>query len=342
MSLTRLQIETRIRSMLWQVPGRAPRNLWGAEGKDLLAPGLLKVLINQGLKEWAIENLIDRQEFGHSGGNQLSANSRGYTLPSDLLVVEEAKVAYDNSTGFLGYPIIIIAEHNLDSQLAAYASRGGLLAGNVRQWSYRDYALSAADETLIRTTGKTITYASLGADISGNTPPDTFDVAPFFVSCYAEANRGIWVDSNDTSGFTIKAMPLGKSAPFNISFSFRDVFETLSASAEGAFGIPQRMFIHQNSFYLDPIPNDNYTFKMYGWHLPADLSADASTPDPMAVYHESIFLKIKELVARELNVVNEGQIVGQAEKAAQRARKFDSERHEATRFVKQGNEFWEW
>jgi len=191
--------------------------------------------------------------------------------------------------------------------------------------------------------GKTITYQSLGADLHGNVPPTTFDVPPFHRGIHAEADRDLFVSANTATGFTIKAGFAGPEPPFEINFSFTTIgavsagVDTISANA----GIPERMFVWQDEFFLDPIPNDTYTFRMFGYHLPNALSAGTDAPSALGIYGEVIFTKTKVLIARELNVANEGQIQQQYANVAAIADKVDRERHHTVMIVDaKGGGYW--
>lgn len=239
MSLNLDQISTRLRTMRWQIPGfPKPVNLWG-ENKGLISVTMMTKLINQSLDEWALELKIDKNDWilddGAGGEGTLVVDQRRYLLPNDLLVATEARVAYDDSTGFTGYPLIVVNERFLDSALT---------------------------------------------------------------------------DINVTN--------------------------TLTNTTEPVTDRPERIFVWQDEFWLDPIPDDTYTLRLWGYHLPDTLSTGTDSPDPMGIYHESIFLKAKELVARELGVANQGVIIAESKRLARTVKDFDKERHDSVKIVEPG------
>jgi hypothetical protein len=244
-SLTLQQMEGRLRGMRWQIPGeKMPVNLWGGEGKKLMPVSLMRKLITQAIGEWAMETRITKDvwEIADSNGDvsTLTSGERRYSLPDDLMIITEAKVAYDDDDDVIGYPMVIVSGADWDGSLV-----------NVKS--------ASSDATVDAKTGR-----------------------------------------------------------------------------------PERMFIWENEFELDPVPDDDYTFRMWGYKLPSGLSNATDEVDALHFYQESIYAKAKELIGRELSVVNEGQIVGQYERVKKIAKDFDRARHSSPGVVDvgEGSVYW--
>lgn len=341
------QIKERLRSMTWQLPDGRVRNLHGQEGKLLISNSLMKILINQALEQWAIELQIHKDSWtlddGSGGEGTLTVGQRKYALPTDLLIMTEARVGYNNTNNFLGYPVVLVEEHSLDDKARGQKGADGLIAAfaadGVSKYIYSGTKAINLTFPDAGNTQQTILFSALGADVQGLTPPTTFADTPFVMELKANVDADIFRVSISKTQIVI-GLGVGGSAspPFTANLTLGVLGASLGQLVPTE-DRPQRMMIWQDVFYLDPVPNDNYTLRMFGYKNPAALSATTDVINALSFYHESIFNKCKLLIARELNVVNEGQIQGQYNDAAQIAKRFDADRHDVPRFTA-GSDYW--
>ena len=343
------QIQERLRRMAWRLPDGRVRDLTGAEGKMLMSKSLMKQLINEALEQWAIELQINKASWtlddGSGGEGTLTIGQRKYALPTDQLIMTDARVAYNDTNNFLGYPLILTSEPFLaDKGTAQKEEATGLFAAFAADAiSHFVYAEAKALTLTFPDSGgtrETILFSALGADIQGLTPPTTFENTPHVEVLKANVDADIFRAAITKTSITI-GLGIGGSAspPFSANLTLGAVGASLGQLIPTE-NLPQRMFIWQDVFYLDPVPNDAYTLRMFGYKNPAALSASTDVLDTLTFYHESIFNKAKLLVARELNVLNENQIQNQYADAAAIAKKFADDRHNVPRFTASNIDYW--
>jgi hypothetical protein len=337
-SLSFKQIKARLKSTRWQIPELGVMDLWGSTGKKLMPTSLLDVLVNLALVDWAIETDADKIRWagvGTGGTDSLATDTREYDLPSDLLVMTEAFVAYDDSINFEGYPLIPVDRPFLDDPLHT-VSPSQVAAFGIKEYNYKEYSLVAGDEVSLIGSGLEITFASLGEDVNGATPPDSFSNEPFFESIVSSADRHVYVDDVSTTSFTLKASAFGVPTPFTINFTFQEVGSSLIAGTV-ATGRPERIFVWESKVYFDPVPNNVYPVRLWGYRNPTALSSDSDTVGVISPYYQSIYLGCKWAVAKELGVVNEGAIQTQYLDSLRLAKKLDRDLHFATQIASPGH-----
>jgi hypothetical protein len=344
------QIQERLRRQTWRLPTGKVRDLTGEEGKALMSKSLMKQLINEALQQWAMELWIHRDSWtlddGSGGEGTLTVGQRKYALPPDLLLLTEARVAYNNTNNFLGYPLILTSEPFLaDKGTAQKEEATGLFAAFAADAI--SHYVYAADKAITLTfpdsggTRETILFSALGADLQGLTPPTTFENTPHVevlkANVDADINRVTITKTSITIGLGIGG---SASPPFLINLTLGAVGASLGQLIPTE-NLPQRMFIWQDVFYIDPVPNDAYTLRMFGYKNPAALAASTSVLDTLTFYHESIFNKAKLLIARELNVLDEPRIQNQYNDAAAIAKKFADDRHNVVRITAGNVDYWQ-
>ena len=348
-SLSLDQIEDRLRSQKWQLPTGEVRNLYGAVGKELISKALMKNRINAALEQWAMELQLERKSWilddGSGGEGTLTVGQRKYALPTDLLVMTEARIAYNDLNNFLGYELILTSEPFLadDGTKAGPTTNGLIAAFAVDGISHFIYSGSKVISLTFPDSGgtrETILFSALGVDIQGLTPPTTFGDVPFVEELKANVDADIFRASITKEEIVI-GLGVGGSAspPFTANLTLGSIGASLG-QAVVTENRSERMFIWQDVFYLDPVPNDNYTLRMFGYRNPLALSAGTDVLDTLSIFHESIFDKAKLLVARELNVRNEGQIQGQYADSASIAKRVTQDKHHVPRFTRADTEYW--
>jgi len=344
------QIQERLRRQTWRLPDGRPRDLTGSEGKLLMSKSLMKKLINQAIEQWAIELQINRDSWmlddGSGGEGTLVVGQRKYAMPTDMLIMTDARVAYNDTNNFLGYPLILTSEPFLDDKgTTEKDGADGLIAAFATD-AITHYVYSGAKEITLTFpdsggTRETILFSALGVDVQGLTPPTTFESTPFVEVLKANVDADIFRASITTTQIVI-GLGIGGSAspPFTANLTLGTVGTSLGQLVPTE-NLPQRMFLWQDVFYLDPVPNDAYTLRMFGYKNPAALSAATDTLDTLSFYQESIFNKAKLLVARELNVLDEPRIQNQYNDAAAIAKKFADDRHNVPRFTAGNVDYWQ-
>lgn len=348
-SLSLDQIEDRLRSQKWKLPTGEVRNLYGSVGKEWISKALMKNRINAALEQWAMELQLERKSWilddGSGGEGTLTIGQRKYALPTDMLVMTEARVDYNDLGNHLGYELILTSEPFLsDDGTKAGPSTNGLIAAfavaGISQFIYTGVKAITLNFPDSGGTRQTFTFASLGTDIQGLTPPITFEDVPFVQELKANADADIFRASIDKTEIVI-GLGIGGSAstPFTANLTLGSISASLG-QAVATENRPERMFIWQDVFYLDPVPNDNYTLRMFGYRNPTALSAGSSVLDTLSIFHESIFDKAKLLVARELNVTNEAQIHNQYADSAAIAKRITEDKHSTPRFTSANTEYW--
>lgn len=343
------QIQERLRRMPWRLSDGRTRDLTGSEGKMLMSKSLMKQLINEALEQWAMELQIHRGiwtlDDGSGGEGTLTIGQRKYALPTDQLIMTDARVAYNDTNNFLGHPLILTSEPFLaDKGTAQKEEATGLFAAFAADAI--SHFVYASDKAITLTfpdsggTRETILFSALGADVKGETPPTTFENTPHVEVLKANVDAEIFRVSISKTQIVIGLSISGSaSPPFSINLTLGAVGASLGQLIPTE-NLPQRMFIWHDVFYLDPVPNDAYTLRMFGYKNPAALSASTDVLDTLTVYHESIFNKAKLLVARELNVLNENQIQNQYVDAAAIAKRFSEDRHNKPRFTASDIDYW--
>jgi len=211
MSITFAQLRERLQWFRWY-DGQRRFDLWGDDGKEIIPLDMLDFTINEALMEWAKESAIDKDVWDV----ELTTDQRRYGMPDDCLIITDARVEYDDSTGFDGYKVDLVNKENLIS-------------------------------------------------VTDDTSPDS--------------DR------------------------------------------------PERMFVWHNEFELDPIPDDDYTFRIWGYHFPTTLSNDTDIPDPLELYHRTIYLKCKVFVAEFVGDPRKAEFEFDYDKALGRDKNFDKRRH---------------
>ena len=343
------EFQERLRNMTWQLPDGRVRNLNGQEGKEIVSKSLMKILINQALEQWAIELQLNKDSWtlddGSGGVGTLVVGQRKYAMPTDMLIMSDARINYNDTNNFLGYPLILTSE--------PFLSDGGTVDKNSANGLFAAFAVDgishyvySGDKVITLTfpdsnnTRETILFSALGADVQGLTPPTTFQNTPFVEELKANADADIFRSSITTTRIVI-GLGIGGSAspPFTANLTIGSIGASLGQPVPTE-NLPQRMFIWRDVFYLDPVPNDSYTLRMFGYKNPAALSASTDIPAVLNFYQESIFNKAKLLIARELNVLNEPQIQAQYADVAKIAKNFSEDRHQTPRFTASGVDFW--
>jgi hypothetical protein len=316
MALNRQKIEQRLLSSVWHTP-TGPMNLRSAEGRKRMPILQLREMINDGIKRWAIANGFEKTK--HDFGN-LTIDERFYTLPTSVLYADSANVGYDDTLNFPGYAVEVVRLPALfDTKLRDGTFEfSGLQAAS---YQYQDYTLAAPETDY----PKTVTFASLGADVNSNTPPSVFNQAPMWLGTDPQVDRGVFVDQVTTSTFRINLSDnQGASGdlPFDINFSFAAVNQALETQVKPTSGIPANMLLWDNQFILDPVPSSTYAFRIWGFMLPTELTDDTTNIDVDAVLHPSIYQYCKMEIAEELQVTNMGHFERQLERARVEAFEF--------------------
>lgn len=105
--------------------------------------------------------------------------------------------------------------------------------------------------------------------------------------------------------------------------------------------MPERIFIWKDVFELDPIPDDAYTMRFYGYQLPDDLTADDDIPTPLEYYHQSILRKLRVLVAESMGALDYADLKMIYEDSRAEDKRHDRRRHQSVKIVRSsGTGYW--
>ncbi|MFQ5786569.1 MAG: hypothetical protein ACE5H1_01175 [Thermodesulfobacteriota bacterium] len=340
--ITLIQLETRLRDQFWNIPQLGVIDLWDIRAKEIMPKVKIRNLINAGIVEWAMENKAEKDvwDFVDANNNQgLTANQRQYAMPSDLFIAINARVAYDDSINFRGSEIVFVDEHFLvDESLTQRTLSVATQVGNFDEWSYEDFNIPSLNTN----NEYDIVFSTLGADKYGNTPPATFSDTPFVLSFESKSNRRMYVKpaSETVTQFTVVAAATGDEPPIKVNFTLRTGASSKTLDTKPDVGLPERIFIWGNQFELDPIPDSNYTFRFFGYRRPSSLSLDADALDTYEYAEESVYLKCRELVARELGDKTKLDKLNDYERVKRIMKKFDAERHDGIDIVNGGGDYW--